>query len=521
MTVSKDRPIRPDKVAIYIRWSTEEQTDGTTLAEQREGCEFYVRSQGWFVNPGLIFIDDGFSGATLDRPGIRQIRDMVKKSEIDCVVVLKIDRLSRNIVDATQLVLDEWSGQCHLRCVRQPIDTTSETGRMFFSILATFADFERAQITERTYHGRIRRVQEGKHAALVPFGLMATGERGVRAVHPEQAPIVVEMFRLVKEEGLGTTAVLHWLNSQGIAPPSSKQWSLNTVRRILRNPIYAGRIVYGEHESIKKAGRKTAYRQKREEPTVVTDATTVPALVSSEVFDAVQVILGERAGFHAKHRRGSDGAHLLSSIARCRCGSNMNAHWSNGTRYYMCSKYMMGGKDACTAVNGTLKADHVDEAVVNDLLSTFGDPALRFEALNRAQASAGNTTGTLEQEKATLGAEIAKVDKRLGELRLAAGVGDISLEEWRNLREVLEEKRRGLAGRLSAVEKSLNQAATGINEERLLLDRLGDLDRWHDLDPVQQKDLLRRLAHEIELYKPRGKNQTYQVKVTWRFAPAT
>ena len=519
MAVTQDKLIRPDRVAIYIRWSTEEQSDGTTLIEQREGCEFYVKSQGWFVNPTLTFIDDGYSGASLERPGIRQIRQMVRQGEIDCIVVLKIDRLSRNIVDATQLVLDEWKDKCHLRCVRQPIDTTSETGRMFFSILATFADFERAQITERTYQGRIRRVKEGRAATLVQYGYLATNERGVRVLDPERAPVVAEMFRRVKEERQTAGTIHAWLQEAGIPAPAGEQWSLNQIRRMLKNPIYAGRIVYGAKANIKKPGQKYPHKEKRAEPTVVTEATTVPPIVSSEVFEAVQAILEDRTEYHNKHRRAAEGTHLLSGVARCRCGANINIHWSRGTRYYWCNKHIMHGSGGCELQAGCVLADRIDEAVVQDLLATFGDPKLRSEAVQRVKVSEDTTLGTLVQEEQTLTSEIAKLDKRLNELRLAAGVGDLSLEEWRNLREALEERRKELTSRHSGMLESLKRAQSGATEENLLLDQLGDLDRWNNLSPAQQKDLLRKLVHEIEVYKAKGHNQPYQVKVTWRFAP--
>lgn len=508
--------IRPDKVAIYIRWSTEEQSDGTTLIEQREGCEFYVKSQGWFVNPSLTFIDDGYSGASLERPGMRQIRQLVEQREIDCVVVLKIDRLSRNIVDATQLVLDEWKDKCHLRCVRQPIDTTSETGRMFFSILATFADFERAQITERTYQGRIRRVKEGRAATLIQFGYQGTNERGVRALDPERAPIVAEMFRRVREERQNLTAILSWLQSAGVPAPSAEKWSLMQIRRMLKNPIYAGRIVYGATTNVKKAGRKFPYKEKRDQPTVVTEATTVPQIVPPEVFDAVQAIMEDRTEFHKKHRRAAEGTNLLSGIAQCRCGANLNVHWSNNSRAYWCCKNIIHGANGCELGAGTLRADRVEKVVVNDLLAIFGDPELRREARERVDSSDNTTVAALEQERHTAEAEIAKADRRLQELRMAAGVGDISLEEWRNLREALEQKRKDLSGRLMAITENLQRALSGATAERLLVDQIDDVDRWHDLAPEMQKELLRKLVHRIEIYKAKGHNQPYEIEVTWR-----
>ncbi|HLN60111.1 MAG TPA: recombinase family protein, partial [Symbiobacteriaceae bacterium] len=106
--------IDPRKAAIYIRWSTDDQGDGTTLEVQRRNCEMYVQSQGWHINPDLIFVDEGWSGGNLDRPGLNRLRAMVRKGAIDVVVVFKLDRLSRNVLDTVNLVLDEWEGHCYL-----------------------------------------------------------------------------------------------------------------------------------------------------------------------------------------------------------------------------------------------------------------------------------------------------------------------------------------------------------------------------------------------------------------------
>jgi site-specific DNA recombinase len=84
--------VDPYKVALYIRWSTDEQGDGTTLEVQKENCEHYVLSQGWQVNPDLIFIDDGWSGGNLNRPAMTRMRKMIQDGKIDCVVVYKLDR---------------------------------------------------------------------------------------------------------------------------------------------------------------------------------------------------------------------------------------------------------------------------------------------------------------------------------------------------------------------------------------------------------------------------------------------
>jgi site-specific DNA recombinase len=514
--------IRPDRVAVYIRWSTEEQTDGTTLAEQRVGCEFYIKSQGWFVNPELVFIDDGYSGGSLERPGMRQLRQLVDRGEVDCVVVLKIDRLSRNIVDATQLVLVEWQNRCHLRCVRQPIDTTSETGRMIFSILATFADFERAQISERTFAGRVRRLKEGKAygGPSVPFGLRATGEPGVRELDPDKAPIVAEMFRKVREEGASIMDLARWLEEQSIAPPGrAKAWRYNSLRHMLSNPIYAGRIVYGWEGEPKRPSDHRHHPKRKGRPLVDVQAASVPAIVPKEEFDQVQAIISERCAFHHKHRRAADGVHLLSGIAQCRCGGGIQVHFSRGVKYYICSNRINYGPGGCTTPSGILRAEQVEQAVVKDLMDLYGDLTQRQEAAKKGNAQSSKEAQVLNKELGKLRSEVSRLDSRMAELRAAASLGDIRLDEWRELRDTLEGKRAAVTADMEIVEARLDHISAGAKDERLILQRLAQLDRWDMLTCAEQKQFLRDFAEKIELYKPRGHRQKYEVRITWRLVP--
>jgi len=124
------RAIDPTKVAIYIRWSTEDQTEGTTLDVQTDGCSHFVKSQGWIVNPNLVFIDDGYSGGNLDRPALAKMRKQILAGQIDCVVTFKIDRLSRNVVDTVNLVLREWENRCYFKSAREAIDTSDPADKI-------------------------------------------------------------------------------------------------------------------------------------------------------------------------------------------------------------------------------------------------------------------------------------------------------------------------------------------------------------------------------------------------------
>lgn len=137
------RSIRPDHVAIYVRRAVRSPFDGTTVDLQRDNCEAFVREHGWHVREDLVFVDDGYSGTTLDRPALSRLRELIAAGEIDAVVTYRLDRISRQVIHVAQLLLDEWGARCPVWCVADGISTADVTGRSLLYIMHSFADHER------------------------------------------------------------------------------------------------------------------------------------------------------------------------------------------------------------------------------------------------------------------------------------------------------------------------------------------------------------------------------------------
>jgi site-specific DNA recombinase len=183
------------QAAIYIRWSTEDQGDGTTLDVQLEACRAYLAGQGWPFNPGHIFIDEGVSGATLQRPALTRLREAVARGQVDCVVVYKLDRLSRSVVDVVKLVLDEWDGRCCVKSAREPIDT-------------------------QTQAGKLRRAQEGRNPGMPAAYGFRLGPAGLPEPCEPEARVVGLIFRLYLA-GLALGADIATTTAVGRAAPDA------------------------------------------------------------------------------------------------------------------------------------------------------------------------------------------------------------------------------------------------------------------------------------------------------------
>jgi site-specific DNA recombinase len=221
----------PQRAAIYLRVSTEEQVDGYGLDDQRFQCENYARAFG--IPVIRVFVDEGISGTLTekDRPGLASLLDAVEQNEIDTVIMAAMDRLGRKASLLLALYDRLEQTGCTIVLVKERIDTSTPVGRMMRTILAALAEFERDNILERTNGGRQARARkDGDRGGRIPYGYRRVAK--VLEVDETRAAVVRTVFQLQR---LGHRAVATYLNTEGIAPPRGKQWYPSSVQRILEN----------------------------------------------------------------------------------------------------------------------------------------------------------------------------------------------------------------------------------------------------------------------------------------------
>jgi site-specific DNA recombinase len=213
------------RCAIYTRKSTEEglDQDFNTLQAQREAAQAYILSQkqsGWHTLPGA-YDDGGFSGATLDRPALARLLRAVESREIDCVVVYKVDRLSRSLLDFARLLsLFERHGVSFVS-VTQEFNTTTSLGRLTLNILLSFAQFEREIISERTRDKLSAARRKGKWTGGNPILGYDVDPRGGRLlVNQAEAERVREIFSICARTETLAQAVRE-VNTRGL---TTKDW---------------------------------------------------------------------------------------------------------------------------------------------------------------------------------------------------------------------------------------------------------------------------------------------------------
>lgn len=519
---SPSRSVDPAKVAIYIRWSTEDQGEGTTLDVQMEGCAFFVRSQGWVVSPDLIFVDDGYSGGSLDRPALTRLRRQISDGGVDCVVVFKLDRLSRNVVDTVNLVLREWDSRCYLKSARENIDTFDPAGKMFFYTLVSFAEWERNTIRDRTFSGRVRRAQEGRNPGRkLPYGYACGERRGEIVVVAVQAEVVRRVFREFVG-GHSIRSIAFRLNQEGIPSPAASGWSAPTLSRMLSNEMYVGTLSFGvvtRMPANRPAGVKRVVRN--EKPLVVQEGA-VPAIVPAEDFALAQSL---KRGRHSPAgrvpgARALSSAYLLSGVLECGlCGANMRARppYDRAAALYFCNTRFHQGASACDS--SYVQQPLLDQLVVSELKERYGLPDRRWAFVQKylsgleAEIRGAETALRDIQEKLTgLANEEAHVRKHFRQQSL-------TLEEYRRMTEDLKAEGEALRGREQVLSTRLTDLRATVGGQAVLLDSARKVDHWDQLDAVEQKNVLRFFVDRVRAFKRPGSSEI-DCEITWKSAAA-
>lgn len=242
-------------VDLYIRVSTTEQAEeGFSVEEQENKLRAYC--QAYNFNIYRVCVDPGVSGATMERPGLTQLINDVENKRCSCVLVWKLDRLSRSQKDTLILLEDIFlANDCNFISLMESFDTSSPLGRCIIGVLAAFAQMERENIKMRTSMGRIARIRKGYYSGTIcPIGYKFKEGCNDLIVDPYHAEIVKDIYKLYLS-GIGLSATGRAIMDK--YGNTDYDWTNNTaVRRVLMNPVYMGKVKHtdelydGLHEAI-------------------------------------------------------------------------------------------------------------------------------------------------------------------------------------------------------------------------------------------------------------------------------
>ena len=237
------------RVVCYVRVSTREQAEkGYSVSEQQERLKAYCLAKDWVV--AQVITDPGFSGAKLERPGMQQLISLVQAKKCDAVLVWKLDRLSRSQKDTLYLIEDVFlKNGCAFVSMNENFDTSTAFGRAMVGILSVFAQLEREQIRERMAVGRVGRAKAGLFhgGGYAPIGYdyktIAEGGAGL-VVNEYEAMQVREVYSLYLQ-GWSVNRIQKYMAARYTTKDGD--WGSDaTVRDVLKNPLYTGKITWAK-----------------------------------------------------------------------------------------------------------------------------------------------------------------------------------------------------------------------------------------------------------------------------------
>jgi site-specific DNA recombinase len=502
--------------AIYARVSSDRQKENHTIESQLTALIQYAETHNWIVPPEWRFQDEGYSGATLLRPGLEALRDRAAGGQLEAVLVYSPDRLSRKY--EYQVLLVEELSRCGVEVIflKSPSGDTPED-QLLLQFQGMIAEYERAQIAERSRRGKRYRAQQGLVNVLsgAPFGYRYVKKQENSAAYYEviesEATVVRMVYDAYTRQNQSINAIAHMLNQRQISTRTgTTRWERSKVWGILRNPAYRGRACFGKTEIRPRQRITRPLRQRNglasrnsanhERPCQDWIEIPVPALVSEEVFALAQEQL-EQNKRHSPRR--TIEPTLLQGMLVCeRCGYALYRSSTRTSRrkiyYYRCL-----GSDAYRHLRGALcdcrpiRQDYLDDAVWIEVMRLLENPSLIQTELNRRMEAAKNTD-PLRRRVDSLQREQGRLTSRMERLVTAYQEDLLSLDELR--RRIPELRNRQQAAR-SELE-SLELAAASQTRYLRLVDGLNDFrerirTRADTLDVMGRQKILRLLVKEI------------------------
>jgi site-specific DNA recombinase len=498
--------------AIYARVSSDKQKNDQTIASQTAALKEYATTLGFVVPSDWIFEDEGFSGATLVRPALERLRDIAAQTHIEVLLCFSPDRLARKYAYQALLIEELSRVGTEVRFLKGAKGETPED-ELLLQFQGMIAEYERAQIAERTRRGKAHRARAGSINVLsgAPYGyryIRKTEESEARyeIVEP-QASVVREIFKRYTEENLSIGALARWLSASGIRTASGKaKWDRSVVWAVLKNPAYCGRAAFAKtmrsdvqpritrplrlKES--KAGRRPA---KRDRPRDQWVEIAVPAIVSNDIFDLAERRLQDNKRFAARRTKEPS---LLQGLVVCRsCGYAYYRTSTTTSRrkiyYYRClgsDDYRWENGKVCN--NSPVRQDYLDEVVWNHLTTLLSDPALVLGELERrlGELRSSNPTGL---QKSRLDLEIGRVTTAMERLVVAYQEELLSLEELRRRMPDLRKKEISLRADLKALEARLLDQETYLKLAETLDSFLARLRNATAGSPIEERQRVARL----------------------------
>jgi site-specific DNA recombinase len=426
------------KAGIYVRVSTTQQIDRDSLRTQEERLRQYCKAQDFEIYRDKPYKDEGISAKDTKRPAFEELMNDIEAGRIQVVIVTRLDRITRSLKDLIDLMELFQKHDVKLVSLTESIDTTGPMGRFVINLLGSIAQLEREIDSERVSADMHHRASAGKWTGgVVPLGYVTKGklvrkflEKGLKddealteanKIAPEKGRLYLvkkdaELVRKIYElylECRSLRRVTHELNKREIKTPEGLAWAATSIRRILTNPTYAGRVWYGKRKTELATGKLK--NVKPELWKIVKGEQE--GIIPEETFERVQQLLRQKYMKPSKAKK----SYLLAGLARCgSCKGGMFGYlyfkkkYDKKYFYYRCQNSIQKGRSVCKGL--VVPGKVLEEQVVDTLLKLSQNEKFLHDKemmLKAARQQAKPVKSEVDEEKKRLVQE----EKKLVEVR--------------------------------------------------------------------------------------------------------
>ena len=502
--------------AIYARVSSEQQREENTIASQTASLIEFATSHDLEVPKEWVFEDEGYSGAILERPGLECVRDLAAEGQIQVVLAYSPDRLSRKYAYQI-LLIEEFARQgVETMFVKSPQGDSAED-QLLVQFQGMIAEYERAQILERSRRGKRHRAQAGEVSVLsgAPYGyryIRKTDEAPAAYVVEEaEAQVVRRVYEMYTVEGLSMGEITRRLNTEAVPTRKASRWERSVVWAMLRNPAYRGIACFGK---TRISARTRVMRPQRRRGVTMPGTTAsherpraewmeipVPALVTEESFARAQEQLQQNK---IRSRRRTIAPSVVQGLVSCaKCGYALSRSSTQTSarkiHYYKCI-----GSDSWRKLGGPVcdnsrfvRQELLDQIVWAEVIRLLEEPALIQQELDRRLAAARSSDPTKKREQ-SLQRELTQVGKGMERLLNAYQEELLSIEQLRDRMPGLRQRQQTLRAELQAIADQANDRTVFLRLAETLTAFLARLrSATEALSVIERQRIVRLLVKEV------------------------
>lgn len=506
--------------AIYARVSDVSQVKGDSIRHQISYCKEYARRRSiddgtdWGTPDSLIYVDEGITGTSMmKRPAAKQMLHDARARAFDVVLFKGISRFARDTVDALTMLRTLTGYGVRIISMEENFDSSRDRAEFIFTIHSALAQAESEKTAIRVRVGAAEKAKSGQWNGQAPDGYTLNPLTKHLEIDETYAPVISDIFSMY-QSGMGVRKIAAELNRLERYTKRGKLWTQRNISRLLRNPVYAGDVVYGRTEKrlvFPDASDPFAHKKRPIRVdnhglvTICRDAH--PGVVTREMFDRVQRTLDSRrpTSGPTEHR------YLLTKgLLVCICGSSMTITYNRaGTPYYRCSRQRDCGGATCDS--GHIRALDVEREVLAklrvDILAAlkFDELVVPHQAIDRLQ------------ERLT--AVQASLDKQLDRSQTLFDQycdGRLVDEQYARMNRTIQNRIQTLQQTQDSLKAELRNYANSPDAEQLARYALQDILRVDAENARLARQILGLFVDKVQVMKsPKGQKH---VRIQYRFA---